>query len=525
MSKNSFMKVLQKIGYFISPVLLIGLASFTSMEYNALGTATDDMPELLTMGSTLPWTENNALGATSNDIPVLLMIKPFSRAGYEALGTASDNNPAGIRVELDSILAPSFECRNMEFRFSASIEGANDYVYIGGWRKTRNVFDIDAVPGVWYEYRVEYRVWARKEAYLQMLKPLRGYRPPGKSITDEPRIFDMYKQNGEYKIWWEFPVEGKIKLKVAGKSPLVQIQITLDPNLKWSEQNGFNDNPKDKFENHFLPGSNYTIPFPKNGKTIRVSIRAILPNGCTRFFLKEFDLSKIPPLPPSQVYNEKNSFGEPMPVWRVYMDEKCFALSFLSSQKCSNGATELIQARASASILQPGFDGIDQASMLSKSQFPKTLIPGGFMGEMEYIECYLDKNNNHFTRAGSDFSYMKEKEKCSVAVQAIKFIGPEEQWGDQEPIWGPNPYATIDKFINFSGTYIWMEIPCVDGIDKNLMIRVQSALKKLGYYSGKENGEFSVQTKLAVTDFQRRKGLPIGNLDLETLRLLGVNTQ
>ena len=131
------MKVLQKIGYFISPVLLIGLASFTSMEYNALGTATDDMPELLTMGSTLPWTENNALGATSNDIPVLLMIKPFSRAGYEALGTASDNNPAGIRVELDSILAPSFECRNMEFRFSASIEGANDYVYIGGWRKTR----------------------------------------------------------------------------------------------------------------------------------------------------------------------------------------------------------------------------------------------------------------------------------------------------------------------------------------------------------------------------------------------------
>lgn len=479
MSKNSFMKVLQKIGYSVSPVLLIGLTSSISVEYNASGAAV---------------------------------------AGYEALGAASDNNPAGIRVELDSIIAPSFECRNMEFRFSASVEGANDYFYIGGWRKTRNVFDIDAVPGVWYEYRVEYRVWARKEAYLQMLKPLRGYRPPGKPIADEPRIFDMYRHDGQFKVWWDFPAAGNLKLKGARNAPVFQIQITTDPNLKWSDQHGFDDNHKDKFENHFLPGSTYTIPPSCNGKKIRVSIRVNLPNGHTRFFLKEFDLSRIPQRSPAQVYNTER----PGP---VYAHEKCFALSFLSSQKHSNGTVELIQPRQPASTSNPGFNISGQADISSGIRLPDTFISGGFAGEMENIECHLDTHIKPFTKTGWELNYMAGRKKCYTTAQAIKFIGSGDGWEEQEPIRAPNPYATIDRFINFSGTYIWTAIPCTDSIDKNLVVKVQSTLKMIGYYSGEENGEFDVRTKLAVTNFQRKKGLPVGNLDLKTLNLLGITTQ
>lgn len=85
-----------------------------------------------------------------------------------------------------------------------------------------------------------------------------------------------------------------------------------------------------------------------------------------------------------------------------------------------------------------------------------------------------------------------------------------------------NQYATIDKYINTPGIHIWSEIPCSENIDTDLILETQSALKALGYYQEVENGKFDSYTKLSITKFQMERGLPIGNLDLETLSSLGI---
>ncbi|MCY7327609.1 MAG: peptidoglycan-binding protein [Saprospiraceae bacterium] len=52
---------------------------------------------------------------------------------------------------------------------------------------------------------------------------------------------------------------------------------------------------------------------------------------------------------------------------------------------------------------------------------------------------------------------------------------------------------------------------------------MQQALKERGYDPGPADNNMGARTKTALLKFQREKGLPSGNLDLETLKALGVN--
>jgi len=48
-------------------------------------------------------------------------------------------------------------------------------------------------------------------------------------------------------------------------------------------------------------------------------------------------------------------------------------------------------------------------------------------------------------------------------------------------------------------------------------------LTKAGYEPGPSDNIMGARTKAALTKFQKDKNLPVGNLDLETLKALGVN--
>ena len=57
----------------------------------------------------------------------------------------------------------------------------------------------------------------------------------------------------------------------------------------------------------------------------------------------------------------------------------------------------------------------------------------------------------------------------------------------------------------------------------NWIIQIQKALKAKGYDPGPIDDVFGPLTKTALIQYQKDKGLPVGNLNLETLKSLGVN--
>jgi peptidoglycan hydrolase-like protein with peptidoglycan-binding domain len=53
--------------------------------------------------------------------------------------------------------------------------------------------------------------------------------------------------------------------------------------------------------------------------------------------------------------------------------------------------------------------------------------------------------------------------------------------------------------------------------------QVQEALKDQGYNPGPIDNVMGTMTKAALVKFQRDKGLPVGQLDMETLKALGID--
>jgi hypothetical protein len=90
----------------------------------------------------------------------------------------------------------------------------------------------------------------------------------------------------------------------------------------------------------------------------------------------------------------------------------------------------------------------------------------------------------------------------------------------------PAEYSTITKrnLVKAGGFTEWREVICDTDITADLVRRVQVALMAKGYdlpRYGADN-DLGAETKAALVKFQRDNNLPIGQLDLETLKALGV---
>jgi len=87
-------------------------------------------------------------------------------------------------------------------------------------------------------------------------------------------------------------------------------------------------------------------------------------------------------------------------------------------------------------------------------------------------------------------------------------------------------YKTVTKrqLVKPGGFTEWKEVVCDADITPDLYRRVQTALISRGYNVGSAgaDGRIGTATKNALVKFQKDNGLPVGQLDVETLRALGV---
>jgi hypothetical protein len=88
----------------------------------------------------------------------------------------------------------------------------------------------------------------------------------------------------------------------------------------------------------------------------------------------------------------------------------------------------------------------------------------------------------------------------------------------------PAEYATVTKrrLVKAGGFSEWREVLCQDKVTGSTVRKIQRALKERGYEPGPEDDIMGPLTKAALTKFQQDKGLPVGNLNIETLKALGV---
>ncbi|MFK8103295.1 MAG: peptidoglycan-binding protein [Saprospiraceae bacterium] len=89
----------------------------------------------------------------------------------------------------------------------------------------------------------------------------------------------------------------------------------------------------------------------------------------------------------------------------------------------------------------------------------------------------------------------------------------------------PAVYTTIKekRLVKEGGYTVWTEVLCAEKTTSNKVMQVQKALKGMGYNPGPIDGVMGVQTQTALRQFQTDKSLPLGNLNMETLKALDVN--
>jgi hypothetical protein len=82
---------------------------------------------------------------------------------------------------------------------------------------------------------------------------------------------------------------------------------------------------------------------------------------------------------------------------------------------------------------------------------------------------------------------------------------------------------TKRKLIKPGGFSDWREVLCGEKVTGYTIRQIQIALNKAGYNVGTPDNEMGNKTKAALTKFQKDHNLPVGNLDMETLKALGIN--
>ena len=83
-------------------------------------------------------------------------------------------------------------------------------------------------------------------------------------------------------------------------------------------------------------------------------------------------------------------------------------------------------------------------------------------------------------------------------------------------------YITSKRLVQKGGHVEWKEVICQPQINNLLVSQLNEALFREGIDFTPTN-KFNRTLKNALISYQRANGLPIGNLDVETLDLLGIN--
>jgi hypothetical protein len=89
----------------------------------------------------------------------------------------------------------------------------------------------------------------------------------------------------------------------------------------------------------------------------------------------------------------------------------------------------------------------------------------------------------------------------------------------------PDQYTTVEekRLVSSGGYTEWVEILCAAKTSDAVVSQVQKALKVKGYKVGTVDGIMGVQTRAMLVQYQKDNGLPLSNLNIKTLKSLGVD--
>lgn len=138
---------------------------------------------------------------------------------------------------------------------------------------------------------------------------------------------------------------------------------------------------------------------------------------------------------------------------------------------------------------------------------------GGAVGNMMAGDVPADANSAdvyaNWNAAGcpAGYSYNADSGVCSRTMEV------------------PAEYATVTKrSVSRKGGFSeWREVVCANKITASLNRQIQRALRDRGYDPGPIDNVIGTKTKAALVKFQKDNGLPVGNLDMQTMKALGVN--
>jgi hypothetical protein len=87
----------------------------------------------------------------------------------------------------------------------------------------------------------------------------------------------------------------------------------------------------------------------------------------------------------------------------------------------------------------------------------------------------------------------------------------------------PEEYETVTKTAKKTeGRLEWRQILCETNVTPEVVKKIQDALKVAGVYKGPSDGNLGPGTVTSIVAYQKAKGLPSGQLTMETLRSLEV---
>ncbi len=127
-------------------------------------------------------------------------------------------------------------------------------------------------------------------------------------------------------------------------------------------------------------------------------------------------------------------------------------------------------------------------------------------------------------RENEDFVVLKTKHlQASTSIEIVELPFPELKKGESTQSYKDGNEVLYIKMQEGYWTD-WREILCGcggRGTRGNTISEVQEALFQAGYYDGEIDNVLGNELKAALVKFQKDRGLPVGQLDLETLRALG----
>ena len=113
---------------------------------------------------------------------------------------------------------------------------------------------------------------------------------------------------------------------------------------------------------------------------------------------------------------------------------------------------------------------------------------------------------------------IEEEPAVEESCEKVLCVEPEITTLDHKP-----EYKTVTKIeIKEGGFSKWEEVLCPADLDSYTIGLIQQALYTKGYDPGPADNLIGDQTKVALTRYQKENGLPVGQLNLKTLKSLGI---